>query len=119
MLSQVRHGLLKFLDCDWSRIDDTPFPALDVFFDLACCFGDLTQQRILWKGCLPSLIFSLEGEDLVSNVEAAAVCARINDYGTVPVQSGGVPERGKVIDMASLSEARKVLFSSFRSHCTS
>jgi hypothetical protein len=43
MLSQISEGLLMFFDCDWSRVDDALFPALDVFLDLAFCFGDLRQ----------------------------------------------------------------------------
>jgi hypothetical protein len=119
MLSQVPEGLLILLDRNWTWVGDATFKVLDPYLDLALCSGDIAQCGILWNACPLPLCLSFEVASSVANVQAAAVFARINDHGTVPVQSGGVSERGEVIDMAPLSETRKVLVSPFKSHCIS
>jgi hypothetical protein len=113
MLSEVPEGLLMFFDSNRARVGDAAFQVLDLYLDLAPCSGDIPQHGVLWNGRLLPLCPSFEAARLVTNVQTAAVSTGIHNYRALPIQSGGVPERGKVIGMAALSETRTVFVRPF------
>ncbi len=110
MLSEVPEGLLIFLDCNLTRVGDTPVSKCLIFISILRFVLAISRSS---GSTGPDARFgfglSFDGESLVTNVQTATVVTGIHNHGIVPFQSRGMPEGGKVIGMAPLSETRNIL----------